>query len=144
MATKPKARKRAAEAPTKRRLGVAHVPTPENRVLVQALTSVGATAEETAFHMGVHRATLFRHYAEELQNGTRFVHQRIALGVTQRALKGDNAASFFILKTRAGWRETHDLNHRIHEPASTLDDARLEAIARTGGRAAAASKEMPD
>lgn len=73
--------------------------------------SVGATPEETAGHLHLSRATLYRHYATEIKTGTRIVHQRIALGVTQRALRGDNAASFFILKTQAGWREVNRQEH---------------------------------
>lgn len=100
------ARKAAPAAPKRPRGRPPHVPTDITRSLVSAILSVGGTVDDCAREIGIDPTVLRRYYRAEIDHGKRRVHMRIGLGVTQRALAGDNACSFFILKTQAGWRET--------------------------------------
>lgn len=107
-----------------------HVPTETTRILVAALASVGAQPGAIAHEIGISRSVLYLRYKDELAEGKVRVTNRIALGIVQRALKGDNACAFFYMKTRAGWseRQTHDITIRNGLASSASDDA-LAAIA---------------
>lgn len=121
-----------------------HVPTDATRNLVVAMIGVGAQPHEVAHEISLARSKMYVHYAEEIKTGKRRLINRIALGVVQRALAGDNACSFFFLKTQAAWveRQVHDVT--IRGTIAAANDATLLAIALGGSNDAAAQEEVPN
>lgn len=100
---------------------IAHEPTPENRVEVRTLASLGMPQEDIATYIGISKPTLAKYYDEELKissikaNATvgKYLFslasgQAIAKGATHGDCK---TAAMFWAKTRMGWRETDRLEH---------------------------------
>jgi hypothetical protein len=84
-----------------------HRPTKDSRTRVLLWVSAGATQDFIAREMGMALNTLRAHYKRELQEGRDEIINRVGRGVIARAMNGDNACSFFYLRTQGGdrWRE---------------------------------------
>lgn len=118
-----------------------HEPTEKTRAEVSALYSYGIPQEEIARFIGIDAKTLRKHYREELDGAHvkanaavgRFLYQN-ASGSTLKdgATYGDCVrAAMFWAKTRMGWRETQDLNHKSEDGSmspSQHGDAVLAAL----------------
>lgn len=109
----------------KRRTKPPHEPTDRTRAEVSALYSFGIPQEDIGRYIGIDAKTLRKHYRDELDNSVtkanaavgRFLYQN-ATGSTLK--DGANhsdcvRAAMFWAKTRMGWRETQDLNHRSED-----------------------------
>jgi hypothetical protein len=87
-----------------------HIPTEQTRAAVWMMAATGVALDNIARAMGVHKATISRHYKEELSRGTLEANNKvaaslfkIATGTSPQAM----AACAFWLKTRARWQEVH-------------------------------------
>jgi hypothetical protein len=92
----------------------AHEPTEATRKLCLTLSGYGVPQEEIGRQIGIHQETLRIHYRAELDSGVAQANARVAEGLYKKALSdGPQSASaaMFWLKTRAGWKETTNLNH---------------------------------
>lgn len=88
-----------------------HDPTPEQRKLVQLHAMIGTTHESIGRIIGVDAKTLRKHYRDELDLAMAMANATIGGELFNKAKKGDTAAMIFWMKTRAGWRETQNLDH---------------------------------
>ena len=118
-----------------------HEPTDRTRAEVSALYSFGIPQDDIARYIGVDAKTLRKHYRDELDNSVtranaavgRFLYQN-ASGSTLKdgATYSDCVrAAMFWAKTRMGWRETQDLNHKSEDGSmspSLAGDAVLAAL----------------
>jgi hypothetical protein len=85
-----------------------HVPTSSTRRQVWLMTGYGLPHERIAAVLGVSKATIARHYREELTKGLDQCNNAIVASLYQIATgKGPTAmaACAFWLKTRAHWQE---------------------------------------
>jgi hypothetical protein len=93
----------------------AHVPTAESRALVRAYAEV-QTEPVIAKRLGIGEKTLRKYYREELDAGFALANHDVAENLLSyaRGKKGTEkaqvTAAIFWLKTRAGWRETINVN----------------------------------
>lgn len=91
-----------------------HIPTEATRRLVQGLAQFGVPQPQIAAKIGVSEKTLRKHYAAELNDGATAANLAVARRLYEVATKGAGkeavTAMIFWLKTRAGWRETINVN----------------------------------
>jgi hypothetical protein len=87
----------------------AHVPDPQHRRQVEAMSGYGVPEAEIAGVLGIDAKTLRKHYGHELKHGHTKANTRVAENLYRKAT-GDGreavVAAIFWLKTRAGWKET--------------------------------------
>ena len=86
-------------------------PTAESRQLVQLHATIGTQQEVIADIIGIDAKTLRKHYREELDQSMAKANAQIGGALFNKAKNGDTAAMIFWMKTRAGWRETQNLEH---------------------------------
>jgi transposase len=79
----------------------------EQRRLVKNFSACGVSQEQIARRLGIRSAkTLRKHFREELDRGSLDANTSVAQTLYKMATSGNHpAATFFWLKTRAGWRE---------------------------------------
>lgn len=114
-----------------------HAPTEKSRAEVAALYSYGIPQREIASFIGIDTKTLSKHYREELDVAQVKAHAAVgrflfqsATGATLKegASHSDCVrAAMFWAKTRMGWRETQDINHKSEDGSmspkgKSLDD----------------------
>lgn len=87
------------------------IPTKEQRNFCRSLVATGHTQDEMATIFGVTRGTIRKAFKQELKDGRLRVFAHIKGRLVQKAMNGDNASMFFLLKTQDGWRETS--NHQL-------------------------------
>ena len=115
----------------------AHAPTPESRAQVSALYSYGITQEEIARFLNIDPKTLRLHYRDELDSAHVKANAKVGQFLFQNA-SGQTLdhgathsdcvrAAMFWAKTRMGWRETQDLNHRSED--GSMSPTRIELVA---------------
>lgn len=129
----------------------AHQPTKESREVVRLWTVAGALQEQIAEFLQIDEKTLRKHYRAELDFSAAKMNA-FATGKLYKLIeKGDRAAIFFYLKTRAGWKETmaHELSGPDKGPITSQldvsklsDDALREILAAR--LMAATSTDAPD
>jgi len=88
-----------------------HKPSNESRQLVQLHATIGTQQHLIADILGVDAKTLRKHYREELDQSMAQANAQIGGALFNKAKNGDTAAMIFWMKTRAGWRETQNLEH---------------------------------
>ena len=88
-----------------------HKPTSESRQLVQLHATIGTQQEVIADIIGIDAKTLRKHYREELDQSMAKANATVGGALFNKAKNGDTAAMIFWMKTRAGWRETQNLEH---------------------------------
>jgi DNA-binding XRE family transcriptional regulator len=103
-----------------------HYPTPEQRQLVQLHATVGTTQETIADILGIDSKTLRKHYREELDQSTAKANAQIGGVLFNKAKGGDTAAMIFWMKTRAGWRERHEVDHQSSD--GSMSPTRIEIV----------------
>lgn len=91
--------------------GNKHIPTPETRAVVTALAATGNTKEEIAIYLGTGKRTLDNHYRSELNTAYTKVKAACSGLLVKKALAGDKACLFFLLKTKFGYREVNRYEH---------------------------------
>ncbi len=104
-------------------------PTDAERQEVTTMTIGGLTQMQIAECMrdGIDVKTLRKHFREELDIAKAKAIANLGASCYKRAMAGDNASTFFYLKTQGGWKETQvvDLNASlsIHEILNRRNDA---------------------
>ncbi len=91
-----------------------YVPTEKDRGTVKAMASYGVPQVDIGRVIGCSHVTLRRAFSQELAVAEITANAKVAETLYSCATNPDprhNAARFFWLKTRAGWRETTD--HRF-------------------------------
>jgi hypothetical protein len=84
-------------------------PTDAERQEVTTMTIGGLTQMQIAECMrdGIDVKTLRKHFREELDIAKAKAIANLGASCYKRAMAGDNASTFFYLKTQGGWKETH-------------------------------------
>ena len=104
------------------------------RASVETMSACGVPQDDICAVLGLTGKTLRKHYAPELANARIKANAVIAATLFQKAKAGDNACIFFWLKTRAGYRETNNLEvtGQGGGPVATvaLSEEKYELIAR--------------
>lgn len=104
----------------------AHKPDKVSRELVQLHTIMGSTQDITARVLNIDLKTLRKWYREELDLAAAQANATVGGALFNKAKKGDTAAMIFWLKTRAGWRETKNLDHSSAD--GTMTPARVVRV----------------
>lgn len=114
-----------------------HEPTSKTRAEVSALYSFGIPQAEIATYIGVDAKTLRKHYREELDNSVtkanaavgKFLYQNASGATLKEGASHSDCvrAAMFWAKTRMGWRETQDLNHKSED--GSMSPTRIEIVA---------------
>jgi hypothetical protein len=87
-----------------------HTPTAEQRKQVETLAGYGLTVEQIGYVLACSHDTVKRHYVEELERGQAVAVAKVAQTAFQMATSGNEPAmTMFWLKTRARWREVHEV-----------------------------------
>ena len=102
--------------------GKKHQPSGKTRSEVAALASFGIPQQDIAKYIGISVPTLSKHYPEEIASSAIKANAEVGKYLfslaSGQALKagashGDcKTAAMFWAKTRMGWRETHNLEHK--------------------------------
>lgn len=87
-----------------------HEPSKESRQLVQLHATIGTPQNVIADILGIDDKTLRLYYREELDQALARANASVGGALFNKATKGDTAAMIFWMKTRAGWREKHDVD----------------------------------
>ena len=88
------------------------VPTEEQRKIVRAMSSYGIPQDDICKVVGISPKTLRLVFRDELDRAAIEATAKVAQTCYQMAISGQHpAATFFWLKTRAGWRETDRHEH---------------------------------
>lgn len=96
-----------------------HVPTRASRELVQLHTTMGTPQTVLARVLDIDPKTLRKHYRDELDLAQAQANATIGGALFNKAKKGDTTAMIFWMKTRAGWRETKNLDHSSADGSMT-------------------------
>ena len=80
-----------------------HEPTPETRLQVKTLASVGTPQDQIAIVVGITKNTLLKYYRKELDTAMTMANAKVAQSLFQQANAGNTVAAIFWLKCRAGW-----------------------------------------
>lgn len=113
-------------------------PSPQDRTMVETMVGYGVPQEAIGQLLGVSDDTLRKHCAAEIELGTIKANAKVAEGLYKRATfqageeRSNVTAAIFWMKTRAGWRETSDVNHYHSADLRgwTLADINRELAAR--------------
>lgn len=76
---------------------------------ISGLRAGGVTVEEIATFMRCNVSTLRKRAKKALAEGAAHVDSIVTLNVIQKAMRGEKPYDIFYLKTRRGWRETHNV-----------------------------------
>lgn len=91
---------------------VAYKPNEKDREIVKAMASYGIPQEDIGRVIDISHVTLRKYYQQELDTAVIRANAKVAETCYAMAVSGQHpAATFFWLKTRAGWRETERLEH---------------------------------
>ena len=115
-----------------------HEPSPASRQLVQLHATIGTQQNTIADILGIDDKTLRKYYREELDHASAQANATIGGALFNKAKSGDTTAMIFWMKTRAGWRERHEIDHTSSDGSmtprvldlSSLPAEALEAIVR--------------
>ena len=95
-----------------------HEPTPETRLQVKTLASVGTPQDQIAIVVGITKNTLLKYYRKELDTAMTMANAKVAQSLFQQATAGNTSAAIFWLKCRAGWfdKQTVEMTGANGEP----------------------------
>ena len=87
--------------------------TTAERQEVTTMTIGGLTQAQIAECMrdGIDVKTLRKHFREELDIAKAKAIANLGASCYKRAMAGDNASTFFYLKTQGGWKEKSEIEH---------------------------------
>ena len=102
-------------------------PTPETRAQVEALTGFGIRQDEICKFLGITKPTLHKYFRKEIDTSVVKANAAVARSLHKQATEGNVAAAIFWLKSRAGWREKHEVevSGPGGGPIQTLDATKL-------------------
>jgi hypothetical protein len=104
-------------------------PTPADRATVKNLAAVGVPHAEIAKCIGsygISEPTLRKHFRRELDISLNEVKALAMSGLVHGLKKGDAWAVCFLLKCKAGWRETS--NHEISTPTPVVQIVKMVSV----------------
>lgn len=91
---------------------IAYKPTDKDRATVKAMASYGISQEDIGNVIGVSHTTLRKYFESEIATAAIQANAKVAETCYAMAVSGQHpAATFFWLKTRAGWREVERIEH---------------------------------
>ena len=91
---------------------IAYEPNDKDRAIVKAMASYGIPQEDIGKVIGISHVTLRKYYEAELEIASIQANAKVAETCYAMATSGQvPAATFFWLKTRAGWREVERIEH---------------------------------
>ncbi len=99
-------------------------PSDTDRRRVMMLVVCGIGRDRIAAHLGISKPTLYRHFADELDNGNDIANAAVAGSLYQNAVDGTVSAQIFWMKTIARWSDK-DMGDTSFAPA-------LETVAEEG------------
>lgn len=106
-------------------------PTEADRNTVKMMAACGCTQESIARCIGtdgINAETLRIHFRNELDTAMDKANAKVGQVAFQKAIEGEAWAVCFWLKTRAGWRETHNFEHTGRDGKPLLDIASVRAF----------------
>ena len=121
-----------------------HQPNAEGRQLVQLHATIGTPHATIARLLDIDAKTLRKHYRDELDLAMAQANAAVGGALFRKAKAGDTASMIFWMKTRAGWRETNnmELTGKDGGPIRTEEASARELILeRLARRSAAAGPE---
>ncbi len=80
-------------------------PSETDRRRVMMLVVCGIARDKIADHLGISKSTLYRHFADVLDNGGDIANAAVAGSLYQNAVDGTVSAQIFWMKTVARWGE---------------------------------------
>jgi AcrR family transcriptional regulator len=80
-------------------------PSETDRRRVMMLVVCGIARDRIAEHLGISKPTLYRHFADELDNGNDIANAAVAGSLYQNAVDGTVSAQIFWMKTIARWSD---------------------------------------
>ena len=83
-----------------------YIPTEEDRLLVWRSAAYGMTQKEIAYRLGISSTCLADHFRRELDAAKTEWIDQVATTLVSQAKEGSVQAGIFLLKARAGWKET--------------------------------------
>jgi predicted transcriptional regulator len=84
----------------------AHIPTDENRKMVESTSGLGLPHEQIAILVGIDDKTLRKYYRAELDMGKAKANGQIAKTLYSKALAGDTTSLIWWTKSQMRWSET--------------------------------------
>ncbi len=108
-----------------------HVPTAEQRKIVESMAGFGIPQESIGKVVGVGPDALRAHYRTELDNGMTVANYNVAknlYAIAQGTGREAVTACIFWLKTRAGWSEYGPTPKNQEEPIGKKEQANREAV----------------
>ena len=88
---------------------LSYEPTEANRELVKSLSGFGVPQENICTVLDISLPTLHKHYRREIDLGFAQANAKVGESLFKQATGGNTAAAIFWLKSRAGWREKHEV-----------------------------------
>lgn len=85
-----------------------HVPTKENRKLVESMAAAGVTQADIGIVLELSESTIAKYYRREINRASLLANTAVAGKLYEKCMAGDITAIIFWLKTRAKWRETKE------------------------------------
>lgn len=99
-------------------------PSDTDRRRVMMLVVCGIARDRIAEHLGISKPTLYRHFADELDNGNDIANAAVAGSLYQNAVDGTVSAQIFWMKTIARWSDKDMSDPRL---VDTVEAAAEEA-----------------
>ena len=85
-----------------------HIPTDEQRRLVESTSGLGLPHEQIAMLVDIDDKTLRKHYRRELDMGKAKANSQIAKTLYQKATAGDTTSLIWWTKAQMRWSETNN------------------------------------
>ena len=83
-----------------------HIPSDEQRRLVESTSGLGLPHEQIAILVGIDDKTLRKHYRTELDTGKAKANSQIAKTLYSKAVAGDTTSLIWWTKSQMRWSET--------------------------------------
>ena len=83
-----------------------HIPTDEQKRLVESTSGLGLPHEQIAILVGIDEKTLRKHYRTELDIGRAKANSQIAKTLYSKAVSGDTTSLIWWTKSQMRWSET--------------------------------------
>ena len=115
----------------------AHIPTDENRKMVESTSGLGLPHEQIAILVGIDDKTLRKYYRAELDMGKAKANGQIAKTLYSKALAGDTTSLIWWTKSQMRWSET------VKQEVTGADGEPLQGIQVTFVKPSEWSQQRP-
>ncbi len=106
-----------------------HIPTDEQREIVEKMAGVGVPSLQIAAFIGIDQDTMLKWYKHEMQLGKAKANNAVGHTLFEKVMQGDTAAAIFWAKTQMRWSEPQPTHDEVPEPKQiifTVRDARVK------------------